>query len=188
MKTLTVRYESTILDYVQEEKNTEFSWVPSHVNVCGNEITDSLAPVGSHKDSTYGAYLTFVEIVTRIKQNISPSWKKVPVHEWYVGNRPGTALLRTSGRRDDTTLARLHSGHIRVQRHEAELEVYPSCRNCNVTQDAPAHILACIGCHTSQLLSRPATVLQCLKTHGFTDLIKIFLSIKWYKKQQHMYI
>ncbi|GFT25053.1 hypothetical protein TNCV_179661 [Trichonephila clavipes] len=49
--------------------------------------------------------------------------------------------------------------------------LYPPCPNCNVTQATPAHNVACIGCHKSQLLSSPATVLHRLKTHGFMDLI-----------------
>ncbi|GFS89914.1 uncharacterized protein TNCV_4839951 [Trichonephila clavipes] len=46
-------------------------WVLSHVNVCGNKIADGLAREGSHKDSTHGGCLTFSEIVTRVKQDIS---------------------------------------------------------------------------------------------------------------------
>ncbi|GFY12960.1 hypothetical protein TNCV_665261 [Trichonephila clavipes] len=49
--------------------------------------------------------------------------------------------------------------HTYAQLHVAGLRVYPPCPNCNVTQAAPVHILACIGCHKSQLLSSPATVL-----------------------------
>ncbi|GFY27057.1 hypothetical protein TNCV_2066781 [Trichonephila clavipes] len=59
----------------------------------------------------------------------------------------------------------------RAQRHVMGFKVYPSCPNCNVTQAAPAHILACIGCQKSQTRSSPATVFQYLKTHGFKDLI-----------------
>ncbi|GFX16810.1 RNase H domain-containing protein [Trichonephila clavipes] len=134
-------------------------------------ISDGLAREGSHKHSAHGGCLIFSEIVTRVKQDVRSSWKQAPVHEWYEGNHPGTTLLGTCSRRDETTLARFCNGHTRAQRHVAGLKVYPSCPNCNVTQAAPAHILACIGCHKSQLLSSPATVLQCLKMHGFMDLI-----------------
>ncbi|GFW66448.1 hypothetical protein TNCV_3309671 [Trichonephila clavipes] len=68
------------------------------------------------------------------------------VHELYEGNRPGAALLGANSKRDETSLARLHSGHTRAQRHVVGLIVYPPCPNCNVAQFASAHILACIGC------------------------------------------
>ncbi|GFS85701.1 RNase H domain-containing protein [Trichonephila clavipes] len=80
------------------------SWEPSHVNVCFNEITNSLAREGSSKDSTLGGCLTFSEIATRVKQDISSSWKQASVDVWYEGNCLGSALLGTDKRRDGTTL------------------------------------------------------------------------------------
>ncbi|GFU43852.1 hypothetical protein TNCV_652411 [Trichonephila clavipes] len=56
---------------------------------------------------------------------------------------------------------RLRIGHTRGQRYKESLKDYPSCPNCNVTQVKPTHILACIGCPKSQLLSIPASILQC---------------------------
>ncbi|GFW06251.1 hypothetical protein TNCV_37261 [Trichonephila clavipes] len=86
--------------------------------------------------------------------------------------KPATSLVSIYvSRRDETTLARLRSGHTRAQRPVEGLKVYHSCPNCNVTQATPVRILACIGCHTSQQLSSPTTVLHCLKAHGFIDLI-----------------
>ncbi|GFV63900.1 RNase H domain-containing protein [Trichonephila clavipes] len=83
------------------------NWVPSHVN----ENADGLAREGIHKDSSHGGCLTFSEIATRVKHGISSYWRQALVHEWYEGNRPGAALLGTSSRRDETTLASLRSGH-----------------------------------------------------------------------------
>ncbi|GFW48828.1 hypothetical protein TNCV_4244081 [Trichonephila clavipes] len=60
--------------------------------------------------------------------------KQPLVHESYEGNRHGDSLLGTSSRRDETILARLRSGHTRAQQHAVDLEVYPPCPNCNVTQ------------------------------------------------------
>ncbi|GFW61025.1 transposable element Tc3 transposase [Trichonephila clavipes] len=52
------------------------------------------------------------------------------------------ALLGTGSRREETTLARFRSGHTRAQQHEAGPKVFPNCQNFNMTQAAPAHILA----------------------------------------------
>ncbi|GFV15709.1 RNase H domain-containing protein [Trichonephila clavipes] len=95
-----------------------FQWVPSHVYACGNEIADGLAREGSHKNSTHGHCFTFSEIATRVKQDISSSWQQASVHEWYEG----PALLGAGSRRDQTTLARLRSGHTGVQRHVVVLK------------------------------------------------------------------
>ncbi|GFU62063.1 hypothetical protein TNCV_4892821 [Trichonephila clavipes] len=77
---------------------------------------------------------------------------EAPVHEWFEGNRLGAALLWTSSRRHETTLARLLSGHTRAQRHMAGLKVYSSCPNSNLTQAAPTDILTCSGYQTQSLL------------------------------------
>ncbi|GFT41153.1 uncharacterized protein TNCV_5034341 [Trichonephila clavipes] len=115
--------------------------------------------------------LLFQKLLPLVKQYISSSRRQAPVHEWYEGNRPGAALPGTSSRQDEIIVARLRSGHTRAQWHVSGLEVYPPCPNCNMTQAAPAHILVFIGCHKSQLLLSPATVLHCLKTHEFMDFI-----------------
>ncbi|GFV07075.1 uncharacterized protein TNCV_4687491 [Trichonephila clavipes] len=67
--------------------------------------------------------------------------------------------------RGETTLAMFCSVYTRPQWHVSGLKVNPSCPNYNVTQAAPAHIFACHSCYKKQLLSNPATVLQCLKTY-----------------------
>ncbi|GFU54139.1 hypothetical protein TNCV_3618011 [Trichonephila clavipes] len=114
-------------------------------------------------------------IAIRVKQDIGSTWIQAPVHEWYEETRRDAALLGTSSRRDEATLARLRSGH-------------PSCMNCNVTQVTPTHILACIGCYKSQLLSSAVTVIHCLKMQTifkrYMHLIKMFLPIKRYKKHK----
>ncbi|GFV79510.1 hypothetical protein TNCV_279651 [Trichonephila clavipes] len=117
------------------------------------------------------AALLFQKLLHESNKMSVPLGHEYSVHEWYEGNHPGAALLGTGSRRDETTLARFRRGHTRAQRHVSGLKVPPSCPSYNVTQAAPAHILACIGCHKNQLLSNPTTVLQSLKTHGFMDLI-----------------
>ncbi|GFU40616.1 hypothetical protein TNCV_3230091 [Trichonephila clavipes] len=50
-------------------------------DICGNKIAHGLPSEGSHKDSTLGGCLTFSEIVIRVKQDTSYSWKQAPVHD-----------------------------------------------------------------------------------------------------------
>ncbi|GFU18193.1 uncharacterized protein TNCV_2033431 [Trichonephila clavipes] len=45
-----------------------FQRVPSHMNVCGNQITDGFVHEGSHEYSTLSGCLTFSEIATRVKR------------------------------------------------------------------------------------------------------------------------
>ncbi|GFW25262.1 hypothetical protein TNCV_5088281 [Trichonephila clavipes] len=109
------------------------------------------------KDSTHGFCLTFSEIATRVKQEISFSWMQNPVHKWYERNRPGAALVGISKWQDETTLAGLRSGHTRAQWHVAGLKVYTPYPNFNAAQTAPAYILPCIDCHKK---SSPQVLIQ----------------------------
>ncbi|GFY15931.1 transposable element Tc3 transposase [Trichonephila clavipes] len=145
-----------------------FQWIPTHVNVCGNEIADGLACESSHKYFTHGSALLFNKLLPGSTKISVPLGGRPP---WYERNRPGTAFIEKSNRRDETTFARLCSGHTRAQRYVVGLKVYSPCLSCNMTEAAPVYILACIGCHKSQPLSSPATVLHCLKEHGFMDWI-----------------
>ncbi|GFW96906.1 uncharacterized protein TNCV_2160411 [Trichonephila clavipes] len=117
-------YFVKLLNYLSADIKIFFHWVPSHVNICGNEIADGLIREGSCKDSTHGSCLTFSEIATRVKQDIRSSWIQAPVHQRYEENRPGAALIETSSGRNEAILARLSNGHTRTQPHVASLTVY----------------------------------------------------------------
>ncbi|GFW85803.1 RNase H domain-containing protein [Trichonephila clavipes] len=108
-----------LLNLLSDNVKIFIQWVPSHVNINRNDIADGLAREGRHKDSVIGACLTFSEIATQVKQDISSSWS--------------VAFLRTGSRRDETTLVRFNSGHTGAQWHVESLKVYFSCPNCIVT-------------------------------------------------------
>ncbi|GFU57100.1 hypothetical protein TNCV_1779641 [Trichonephila clavipes] len=89
-----------------------FQRAPSHVNVCGNGFAYGLAREGSHKDSWW---------LPCFFRNCSPCQTRYqffleagPIHKLYEENHPGATLLETGSRRDETTLARLRSGHTRA--------------------------------------------------------------------------
>ncbi|GFT58767.1 hypothetical protein TNCV_4237241 [Trichonephila clavipes] len=96
------------------------------------------------------AALLFQELLQKSNKMLFPLGS---IHEWNEGNNPGAALLGIGSRRDETTFVRC-IGHTQDQWHLADLKVYPSCPNCNLTQAAPAHILASIGCHKGRITRR----------------------------------
>ena len=82
-----------------------FHWVPSHVNVCGNEIADKLARKGNLKNASSDGCLTFSEFASHVKQDINALVSIAPVHEWYVWNRPGAALIKGNNKCIQTAFA-----------------------------------------------------------------------------------
>ena len=95
------------------------------MNVCVNEIAYESATEGSLKETNGDGCLTFSKNASRIKQDISALWKIAPVYGWYACKRPDAALIKENSRCIQMVLARLHSGHLRVEFYLLRIEVSP---------------------------------------------------------------
>ncbi|GFY02816.1 RNase H domain-containing protein [Trichonephila clavipes] len=89
-----------------------FQWIPSHVNIAGNEIANSLARAGSGKTTTSVAPLAYLELFSKYKAKNKAIGMIPPVHPWYQSKYLGGFLVRCSSRRDQTVLTRFLSGHL----------------------------------------------------------------------------
>ncbi|GFX28717.1 RNase H domain-containing protein [Trichonephila clavipes] len=82
-------------------------WIPSHVNIAGNGIADSLAKAGAAQHTMNSAALTYLELHSTCinnKQSTVP-----PDHHWYEAKRPGDSLFRQCSRKEQTILTRFRS-------------------------------------------------------------------------------
>ncbi|GBN06690.1 hypothetical protein AVEN_76861-1 [Araneus ventricosus] len=79
-------------------------WIPSHVNIQGNEIAYALAKAGAADASVPSAPLTYLELFSRAKSRNKTIWLIPPVHHWYQGSRPGGCLSIDCSRRDQQLL------------------------------------------------------------------------------------
>ncbi|GBM49119.1 hypothetical protein AVEN_77062-1 [Araneus ventricosus] len=61
-------------------------WIPSHVNIHGNEIADALAKAGADDASVPSAPLTYLELFSRAKRRNKTIWLIPPEHHWYQGS------------------------------------------------------------------------------------------------------
>ncbi|GBN00433.1 hypothetical protein AVEN_55233-1 [Araneus ventricosus] len=61
-------------------------WIPSHVNIQGNEIADALAKAGADDASVPSAPLTYLDLFSRAKGRNKTIWLILPVHHWYQGS------------------------------------------------------------------------------------------------------
>ncbi|GBN59120.1 hypothetical protein AVEN_102024-1, partial [Araneus ventricosus] len=64
-------------------------WIPSHVNIQGNEIAVALAKAGADDASVPSAPLTYLELFSTAKSRNKTIWLIPPEHHWYQGSRPG---------------------------------------------------------------------------------------------------
>ncbi|GBO25371.1 hypothetical protein AVEN_27013-1 [Araneus ventricosus] len=117
------------------------------------------------------APLTYLELFSRAKSRNKTIWLIPPVHHWYQGSRPGGCLSIDCNRRDQTTLTRFLSGHIRSLTFYDNSKCFEICPKCTAEQATPVHILACLGLSKQDLISSPLLTLDFFRVHRLMDLI-----------------
>ncbi|GBO40766.1 hypothetical protein AVEN_215587-1 [Araneus ventricosus] len=66
--------------YLSVSYRIRLQWIPSHVNIQGNENADALAKAGADDDSVLSAPLTYLELFSRAKSRNKTIWLIPPVH------------------------------------------------------------------------------------------------------------
>ncbi|GBN75936.1 hypothetical protein AVEN_155661-1 [Araneus ventricosus] len=144
----------------------QLQWIPSHVNIQGNEIADALAKAGAADASVPSAPLTYLDLFSRAKSRNKTIWLLPPAHHWYQGSRPGGCLSIDCSRRDQPTLTRFLGGHIRSLTFSDNSKCFEICPKCTAEQVTPDHILACLGLSKQDLVSNPLLTLDFFRVTG----------------------
>ena len=111
-------------------------WIPSHVDIPGNELADTAAKQAAslEEDQSQASQpISFAAVKAHIRREIvDPPISHERTAEAYKHYKKDTDKdIRT--RFDQTTLARLRSGHhknLRAYQHRIDENVDPSCRHC----------------------------------------------------------
>ncbi|GFX15414.1 RNase H domain-containing protein [Trichonephila clavipes] len=104
---------------------------PSHVNIAGNEIADSLARAGAGEITTPATPLTYLELFSKYKAKNKANWMIPPVHSWYQSKYHGGSLVRGSSRGDQTALIRFLSGHLMSLTFVDGIKHFEICTKCS---------------------------------------------------------
>ncbi|GFV52014.1 RNase H domain-containing protein [Trichonephila clavipes] len=70
------------LKRLSTSQQIHLQWIPSHVDLEGNEIADPLAKAGACETPEPSTPLTFSEIFSRTKHQNKTAWIVPPEHHW----------------------------------------------------------------------------------------------------------
>ncbi|GFY06510.1 RNase H domain-containing protein [Trichonephila clavipes] len=129
--------------YPRRDCTFSVKWFPSHVDLEGNEIADTLAKAGACVVPEQSAPLTIFEIFFRTKHQNKTAWI-TPAYHWYQCFRPGGSLTHGFTRQDQTLLARFRSGRIKTMKFSEGCKSFEMCTNCSSEPATPAHLLECL--------------------------------------------
>ncbi|KFM77377.1 hypothetical protein X975_02628, partial [Stegodyphus mimosarum] len=110
-----------------QRKSIYLQWIPSHVQVYGNETADDLARKGCDLLTPTSTDLCPTEIHSYYKHKTNMAWKISPVHQLYFAEQPGLSLLTKRSMPIQMAMARFRSGHLRCMKFREGEKSFPSC-------------------------------------------------------------
>lgn len=178
-----LKTKEKIIGLKNENKVIKLGWIPSHTNIKGNELADTLANDGRVQIPFHNIRTSYLGFPTLLKENIRNSWKdtyqdwsrsKGTTYAYYIPTplkKPWFQNFKNSPRKMITTISRLRSGHCLTREHLNRLHIVddPNCE-CGERQTLHHIFFACnvhqhnIECFLSRL-TVPKNVLLPLTIH-----------------------
>ncbi|GFY32908.1 RNase H domain-containing protein [Trichonephila clavipes] len=146
-------------------------WIPSDINLEGNEIADTLAKAGTCEVPGPSAPLTFLEIFSRTKHHNKTAWITPLEHDWCPCSHSGGSVAHGFTRQDETILARFRSGHLKTMKFFEGCRSFERCTNFFSEPASSARILECLGLTKQDLADDSLLVLDFLKVYDVMDLV-----------------
>ncbi|GBL97821.1 hypothetical protein AVEN_231974-1 [Araneus ventricosus] len=158
-----------LLRHIGVDHEVHLQWIPSHVDIYGNEVADNLAKQGTAEPLCSAPSLTFDEIYSIRKNKDLKTWRVPPSHDWYKRSSPGGSIGLSCDRADQTALSRFVSGHLRSCSFSHGNKVFPVCAKCGVASASPEHILSCLRLSRETFETDPLLALDFLRVSGLMD-------------------
>lgn len=158
------------LKCISLQHDIHFQWIPSRVDLFGNEKADCLAKEGCSLPASASGELTYLELFSRMKNINRRIWPVPPTHDWYRASNQGQSLTFPCDRKTNTCLSRLASGHLKCLTFPQGIKSFPTSPKCHQHQASAEHILSCLGLW-EEIYTSPLLVSDFLFVSGFMDLV-----------------
>lgn len=159
------------LKCISLQHDIHFQWIPSRVDLFGNEKADCLANEGWSLPASASGELTYLELFSGMKNINRRIWSVPPTPDWYRSSNPGQSLTLPCDRKTNTCLSRLASGHLKCLTFSQGIKSFPTCPKCHQHQASAEHILSCLGLLLEEIYTSPLLVSDFLFVSGFMDLV-----------------
>ncbi|GFW27667.1 RNase H domain-containing protein [Trichonephila clavipes] len=93
------------LKLISKHHDVHFQWIPSHVDIFGNEQADRLAREGCSLLTTSSPAITYSEHQSKVNRQLPKEWKIPPSHHWYAAREPGSFLDLNCDRASKTAIS-----------------------------------------------------------------------------------
>ncbi|GIY40061.1 RNase H domain-containing protein [Caerostris extrusa] len=99
--------------------------------------------------------LCILSYIREVSLLYTPLENNHPTHLWCLSERPGTSINFKGYRRDQTALARLPTGYLKIFRFFHGATKFPVCTKCSNEEAIPQHLTTCVNMVREDLLKRP---------------------------------
>ncbi|GBM71836.1 hypothetical protein AVEN_159956-1 [Araneus ventricosus] len=123
-------------------------------------IAYGLAKEGTTMHQANVEPLTYLELYSRRKAFLNISWRHPQAHSWYRREGPGVTIHFKGDWKDQITLARLASSHLKTLRFSRGDKKFNICTKCNMIEATRQHLLDCVDLVFDDQLKRPDFVLE----------------------------
>ena len=138
-----------INDLHKRDKRVKFCWVPSHINIPGNEKADAAAKEAARRPEEFIPiyYRDWNPIIEqKIRERWAAQWGSSSSKLLGIASRPGELpVIKYTNRREEVVLNRLRVGHSLITHgylmDDDVPDVPPVCNVCNEAQLTIRHIL-----------------------------------------------
>ncbi|GFT92347.1 transposable element Tc3 transposase [Trichonephila clavipes] len=161
----------SILTKFKRLSTLHLQWIPSHIDLEGNEIADTLAKACACEVPEPSAHLIFWRFSLELNIRIRSLGLPPPEHHWYQCSPPGGSLAQGLSTQDQTLLAHFQSGHIKSMKFSEVRKSFEMCMNCSSEPAMPAHIIECLRLTKQDLAGVPLLVLDFPKVYYVMDLV-----------------